>query len=124
MRGIRFEPAVYLYGINSVVALVAAFGLPLTATQTAAVATIATAVLAGVTAVLTRPVEVSGITGALATALTAAAAFGLHLSADRTGTLVTVASLALALLTRQNVTPQAAIVKAARPAPAVSVPGT
>jgi hypothetical protein len=122
MKGIRWEPAVYLYGLNSVVALAVAFGLPLTSTQTAAVAVIATAVLGGISAALTRPVEVSAITAALATALTAAGAFGLHLSADRIGTLVTVVNLAIALLVRQNVTPAATVAraKAAAAHPAVT----
>lgn len=124
MKGLKWEPAVYLYGLNSVVALAVAFGLPLTSTQTAAVATIATAVLGGVSAAMTRPVEVSAITAALATALTAAGAFGLHLSADKIGTLVTVLNLAIALLVRQNVTPQATIAreKSAAAHPAATPP--
>jgi hypothetical protein len=113
VKGIRWEPALYLYGINSVIALAVSFGLPLTNTQTAAVTTIATAVLAGAAAALTRPVEVSAVTAALATALTAAGAFGLHLSGDKIGTLVTVLNLGLALVLRQNVQPQAAVAKAA-----------
>ena len=115
MRGIRYEPAIYLYALNSAVALLVAFGLPLTATQTAAVTTVATAILAGVAAFLTRPVEVSAITAAVATALTAAAAFGLHLDANRIGTLVTVIGLVLALVLRQNVSP------ASKPAPVAQV---
>jgi hypothetical protein len=107
VMGVRWEPAVWLYGASSAIALLTAFGLPLTATQAAAVTTIATAVLAGATAALTRPVEVSAITGALATALTAAGAFGLHLSAGQVGTLATMLNLALALLLRQGVTPAA-----------------
>ena len=109
MRGLRWEPAVYLYALNAAVALAVAFGLPLTDTQTAAVTTIVTAVLGGVAAFLTRPVEVSAATGALATALTAASALGLHLPAGATGTVATGLSAVLALLLRQHVTPAAAM---------------
>lgn len=112
MRGLRYEPAVYLYALSSAVSLAVAFGLPLTGTQTAAVSTIATAVLGGLAAALTRPVEVSAISAALATALTAAGAFGLHLSADKIGTLVTAVNLPLALVLRQAVTPAATVAEA------------
>jgi len=113
MRGIKYEPAMYLYALNSVVALVVSFGLPLTTTQTAAIATIATGLLAAASAFLTRPIEVSAISGAVATALTATAAFGLHLSGNQIGSLVTVLSLVLALILRQNLTPAATVKKAA-----------
>jgi hypothetical protein len=105
---LRREPAVILYAVNAVVALAVSFGLHLTATQTAAVATIATAVLAIATGALTRPVEVSVISGGLAAGLTAATAFGLHLTGSQIGATVTVLSLVLALILRQNVSPAAA----------------
>lgn len=104
---LRREPAMIMYAVNACVALAVSFGLHLTATQTAAVATIATGLLAIATGALTRPVEVSVITGGLAAALTAAVAFGLHLSGNQIGSLVTVLSLALALILRQNVSPAA-----------------
>lgn len=107
MNGFKFEPAVILYGVNAAVALVVAYGLDLTKTQIAAITVAATAVLAIVTAVMTRPVVVSTITGAVASLLTAVAAFGLHLTGDQIGATVTVLSIGLALLLRQNVSPAA-----------------
>jgi hypothetical protein len=107
MKIFGYEPAVWVYSLNSLVALVVAFGLDLTQVQTAAIATIATGVLAGVVAVMTRPFVVSALTGAVATVLTAVAAFGLQLSADQIGAFVTALGVVLALVLRANVTPAA-----------------
>jgi hypothetical protein len=101
----KYEPAVYLYAANALVALAVAYGLPLTELQTAAVTTIATAVLTVWTAFRTRPVDVSAVTAAVGIALAAAAAFGLDLSADQTGTTVAALSIVLALVLRANVSP-------------------
>jgi hypothetical protein len=108
MKHLKIEPAMIVYAVNAVVALVVAYGLPLTDTQTGAVTTLATAAVTIWTAVATRPVVVPAITGAVGTALAAVAAFGLDLSADQIGATVTVLSIVLALLLRQNVTPAAA----------------
>jgi hypothetical protein len=102
---IRSEPAVIVGAVNTIVAALVAFGLHLTATQTGAVTTISTAVLAIIVAAATRPVAVPVITGAVATAATAAAAFGLHLSAAQIGTGVPVLALVLSLVLRQAITP-------------------
>lgn len=109
MHGFKWYPAGYLYALNTVVALVVAFfpGLHVTHTQTAAITTIATAVLAVVTALMTRPPAVPVIAGALGTMLVAAGAFGLHLTDGQTATLVAFVSLAVAFFTHQNVTPKA-----------------
>lgn len=109
MNTFKFEPAVILYGINALVALLVAYGLPLDHGQVGAITTIATAVLAVVAAAMTQPVSVSAITGAVGTALVAAASFGLHLSANQIGATVTVLSIVLALLLRQNVSPAPAL---------------
>ena len=109
MRVFGFEPAIILYALNASVALLVSFGLPLGGDQVASVTVIATAVLAIWTAIVTRPVAVSAITGALATALAAVGAFGLELSGDQQGTLVTFVSVVLALLLRSNVSPAAAV---------------
>lgn len=122
---LRYEPAVALYAVNSVVAAVVAFGLHLTPTQTAAVTTIATGILALTAASLTRPVTVSAITGAVATVAAAGAAFGLHLTTGQIGAGVTVLSLLLSLVLRQAVTPAARLRDAAlaTPAPTGAVAG-
>lgn len=104
---IRNEPAVIVGGVNSVIAAAVAFGLHLTATQTGAVTTAATAVLALIAAAAARPASVPVVTGAVATIATAAAAFGLHLTADQIGTAVPALSLVLSLVLRQAITPVA-----------------
>lgn len=100
-----YEPAVLIYALNAAVALVVAFGAPLSSGEVGAVTTIATALLAIAAAVMTRPIVVSSITGAVGTALVAVAAFGLHLTANQIGATVTALSILLALLLRQNVSP-------------------
>lgn len=105
MRIFGYEPAVWLYSINAGVALLVAYGLPLSQGQVAAISTIATALLTVVTAVMTRPVPVSALTAAVGTGLAAAAAFGLNLSADQIGTTVAALSIVLALVLRANVSP-------------------
>jgi hypothetical protein len=107
MRIFGYEPAVIVYAVNAGVALLVAYGLHLTQGQVSAVTVLATAAVAVITAWATRPIQVSAITGAVATALAAVAAFGLDLSADQIGATVTALSIVLALLLRQNVTPAA-----------------
>jgi intracellular septation protein A len=105
MRGFRYEPALYVSVLNAALAAAVAYGLPLNSTQTAAVITVATAVLAMVTAVMTRPVEVSALTGAGVTLVTALGAFGLHLTQDQLGTAVALVSILLGLVLRGHVSP-------------------
>lgn len=99
------EPAVILHAVSAAVVAEVAFGARATPAQTAAAATIATAVAAVFTALAARPVAVPVVTGAVATIATAAGAFGLHLSAAQIGAAVPVLSLVLALVLRQAVTP-------------------
>lgn len=103
----KFEPAIILAGLNALVALLVSFGLPLTHPQVAAITTIATAVLAIITVLMTRPIVVPTITGAVGTLLTAVAAFGLHLSTDQIGAVVALLSIILGLVLRMNVIPAA-----------------
>lgn len=105
MSHFKFEPAVILYAVNAVVALLVSFGLGLTHDQVGAITVIATAITTIWTAVVTRPIVVSTITAAIGTVLSAVAAFHFNLSADQIGTTVTVLSIVLGLLLRQNVTP-------------------
>jgi uncharacterized membrane protein len=100
-----YEPAAILYGVNAAVALLVAYGLDLTQDQVSAVSVLATAILSIVVAVMTRPIVVSSITAAAATALSAVAAFGLELSAEQISTAVTAGSIVLALALRANVSP-------------------
>ena len=106
LRGLKYEPALILYGVNAAVAAALAFGLfNLTTTTAAAVTVILTAVLGIITAAVTRPVNVSVITAAFATGLTALGAFGLHLSITKEGSLVALLSVVLSLLLRVHVSP-------------------
>lgn len=101
----KLEPAVIIYSANALVALLVSFGLGLTQDQVSAVTVVATAVVAIITTIMTRPVVVSALTGAVGSLLTAVAAFGLELTADQIGATVTALSIVLALLLRQNVSP-------------------
>ena len=98
-------PATLLYALNSVVALLVAYGLHLNAGQVGAVTVIATAVLSGAAALMTRPIVVSTVAAASATVLAAIAAFGFTLSADKISTAVVMISIVLGFLTHQNVSP-------------------
>lgn len=99
------EPAVIAYAANALVSLLVAYGLDLSQVQTAAIATVTTGILAAVVAVMTRPVVVSALTGAVSTVMAAVAGFGLHFTADQIGATVTVLSIVLALVLRANVSP-------------------
>ncbi|MEO5874901.1 MAG: hypothetical protein ABIS86_05460 [Streptosporangiaceae bacterium] len=109
------EPAVILYALNSAVALVVSFGLPLNGDQVGAITVISTAALTVWTAIYTRPVVVSVITGAVGTVLVAVGAFGFDLTANQQGAAVTALSVALSLLLRQAVTPTAVTPTAVSP---------
>lgn len=101
-----FEPALILYVINTGVSILVSFGLNLGTTQTAAISTIATAVLGLIAAALTRPIVIPTITAALSTALVATAAFGWHLPPEKISGVVAAVSLVLGLVTRQLVVPK------------------
>lgn len=111
MKIFGYEPAVIVYVANAAVAVLVAYGLDLTQDQVAAVSTIATALVAVIAAVTTRPLVVSTLTGAVGTILAAVAAFGLELSEEQIGATVTAGSLVLALLLRQNVSPVPAVTR-------------
>ena len=108
-EGVKWEPAVLLYGLSGAVALAVSFGLPWDKTMVAAAMTIATALAGAVTAFLTRPFSVSVTVGLVTTAVTAASAFGLNLTVDQLGSLGAVVSVILALVMRQALTPKAAL---------------
>jgi hypothetical protein len=99
------EPAVILFMVNALVALLVAFGLGLSQVQVAAISTIASAIVSIVVTLMTRPIVVSALTGAVTTLMTAVAGFGLEFTADQIGATVTVLSLVLGLVLRANVTP-------------------
>jgi hypothetical protein len=109
MNHFKPEPAMILYSLNALIAMLVSFGLPLSADMVGAITVIATAVLTIWTAATTSPIVVSSITGAVGTLLAAVAAFGFSLDANQIGSVVTVLSIVLALLLRQNVSPSPAL---------------
>jgi hypothetical protein len=111
VRIFGYEPAVIMYALNAVVALLVAWGLHLTTGQVDAVSVIATSVLSIAVAVMTRPIVVSGIAAAAASGLTALAAFGLDLSQEKISTTVMVGSIVMMFLLRPNVTPTAKLAR-------------
>ena len=96
VRFIKLNPAAILYGVNTLLALVVAWGGSLSADQTGAVLTITTAVITIITALATRPVGLQLVLGAVASVFTAFAAFGIHWSADQISTTVALLGIVLA----------------------------
>ena len=100
------EPVMYLIGaLNALVALAVAFWPHLSIDQAAAVTTIATGVTTAITALATRPFDVSAITAAVTTCLVATAGFGLRFDPKQLGAIVAALTIVLALVLRQHVTP-------------------
>lgn len=106
VRIFGYEPAVWLYVINALVAfLVTIPAVGLTAETSGYVMTIANGAVALMVAFLTRPWVVSALTGALSTILTGLASFGLPLTEQQTGAFVVLTSAVLGLVLRANVSP-------------------
>jgi hypothetical protein len=108
-RLVTYEPAVVAWAVNGGIAVLAAWVFNLTSTEEAAVATAVTALAAVYTAASTRPSDVPGIIGGLATVVTAAAAFGFHPPAHWIALGTAAAAVILPLVLRVNLTPVAAI---------------
>jgi hypothetical protein len=109
----RFEPALVAWATNGGVAALLAFAFHLGNTPTAAVTTLTTALAAAYTALHARPVSLSVLAGALATAITACEGFGLQLPAGYVASGVAAISLVLSLIFRENLTPVATLRAAA-----------
>ena len=108
-----FEPAMVLYVLNTLVSVLVSFGLNLDTVQTAAISTIATAVLGIAVALSVKPMPIATITAAIPPSWWAFGAFGFHLPPEKITALVTVVSLVLGLITRQLVVPKAKLALAA-----------
>lgn len=103
---LRREPVLLVSTLlNFAIVLLSAFGLHLTATQTAAVGTISTAVTGIIAVVMVSPVNIASIGTGLTTILVAAAAFGLHLSSGQVAIFVGVVTTILGSMLREKVTP-------------------
>jgi len=101
------EPAAALYAASAGLAPLVAMILHWSPTQTAAEATIVSALAAIVVAFKARPVAVPAILGAASAIAVASAAFGLHLSADQIAAGTSALNLVLGFLFRAHLTPVA-----------------
>lgn len=107
MKILGRDPAVILYTLQAVLAVLVAFGvLGLTGESANWTMTIANGVMALVVAIVTRPFVVSALTGAVQTILTGAIAFGLPWTDAQTGAAIAALSMILALILRPNLEPR------------------
>jgi hypothetical protein len=104
-RKLQLNPAVILYVVNALVAMVVAWGWHLTMDQQGAIDTIATGVLTIITAFMVRPIVIPTAAAAAITVLTAFAAFHLKLDPNVISTTVAVASIVLGYLLHVSGTP-------------------
>lgn len=95
---VALNPAMVLYVLNALIAMVAAWGWHLSTDKAGAIDTIAAGVLALIAAVMVRPITVSVVVAAAVTVLTAFSAFGLHLTGSQVSTTAAVASILLGAL--------------------------
>jgi hypothetical protein len=102
--GPRFYPAMWLYGLNAVLAVIVSFGV-LSQAGSAWVLSLSTAVLGLITVIMTRPLDVPVFGAGIATILAAFAGFKYHLSPASISAVVVVFSMLAAYFTHQNVTP-------------------
>lgn len=108
MKILGRDPAAILYGLQSLLAVVVAFGV-ITGDAADYTMTIANGVMALIVALTTRPVVVAAITGAAQTILTGIVAFGmpgLSFSTEQQGVIIAALAAILGLLLRQNQTPK------------------
>jgi hypothetical protein len=100
------EPVVVLNTLSAVLGLVVSLGITgLTAEQAGATVAVASAVLGGIAAAMTRPVAPQAFTAIVAAGATAVAAFGYEVSQETVGAINTVVLALLTLATRVQVTP-------------------
>jgi uncharacterized membrane-anchored protein len=118
-RWVSQDAPLLLYGVNVLLTALVAFPIGASQTVTAAVTTIAAAVITGISAFATRPVRIPVITGSVATILTAGAAFGLHLPAQVIGSFIPALAFGLALVMREHISPKPVVpgVEPDRPIP-------
>lgn len=105
VRWVAADAPLLLYGFNVLLTAFVAFPVGASQTVTAAVTTIAAALITIVSAFATRPVRIPVVTGGVATILTAGAAFGLKLPAETIGAFIPALAFVLALVMREHITP-------------------
>lgn len=100
------EPVVVLNTLSAILGLIVSLGFTaLTAEQAGAIVAVASAILGGIAAAMTRPVAPQAFTAIVAAGATAVAAFGYEVSQGTVGAINTVVLAVLTLLTRVQVTP-------------------
>jgi len=106
MRIFGREPVVWLGAISAVLAVVVTIpDVGFTAEAAGWVMVIVSGVFTAAEAIMTRPLVVTALTGAVRTVLTGAVYFGLPLSEETSGALVAAMNLVLMLVLAQSVTP-------------------
>lgn len=107
---IRTEPALFTSTMQAVLGIVAAFGIGFTADQTAGILAVTAALLAAVTAAVTRPVHPAAFTGLVTAAAVLVAAYGIHLPANLVGSVNFLLTTGFAMFgVRPQVTPVATL---------------
>ncbi|WP_157253229.1 hypothetical protein [Nonomuraea typhae] len=102
------DPAAILYGLQSLLAVVVAFGV-ITGSAADYTMTVANGVMALTVALTTRPFVVAAITGAAQTILTGIVAFGidgLTFTTEQQGVIIAALSALLGLMLRPNQEPK------------------
>jgi hypothetical protein len=107
-QSVALNPVAVAWAAQIAVTLLAGFGLHLTRDQAGAVTAIASALVAIVTALTSRPWFIPGITGAAAAVLTACAAFGLKLQPEQVSAAAGALGVVLMLITHAAVIPAVA----------------
>jgi hypothetical protein len=102
---LKYEPAVTFYAANAAAAIGVLWGFHLTVDQTGALSVITTAVASMIIAIMSSPVAVPIIKGAILTVFVALEAFHFQASPTIVGGTVAVVSLILGMLFRQSQTP-------------------
>lgn len=106
MKNIKFEPALVLGLVHTIIALVVAFGLPLSKDQTGAIIALVSALVGIASALAVHPFHWPLILGAVHSALALLLSFGLHLTPSQQGAVLAVTAAILSIITRQLVTPE------------------
>jgi hypothetical protein len=107
-QSVALNPVAIAWAAQMAVTLLAGFGLNMSRAQDGAVTTIATALVAVVTACSARPWYIPAITGAAASVLTACAAWGLRWSPEQVSAAAGALGVVLMLVTHAAVVPVAA----------------
>jgi hypothetical protein len=106
MRIFGREPVVVLNTLAAVLGLVVTLGITgLTAEQAGAIVGVATAVLGGIAAAMTRPVAPQAFTAIVGAGAVLVGTYGYEVSQETVGAINTVVLAALTLLTRVQVSP-------------------